>query len=62
MKIFGYKITDTTKDYESYDWIYLLPSIEYKKKYWYLRYIVFSWLWWRRSFEILSPMGNEEDK
>ena len=44
--MFGkYKIEDVTDefDYESYEWIYILPSIEYRHKYWYLWEFSFSW-------------------
>ena len=27
-----------------YGWIYIIPSIEYRHKYWYLWEISFSWL------------------
>lgn len=37
---------------ETYDWIYLLPSIEIQHKYSYLWAISFSWLKWNYTLEI----------
>lgn len=46
------KIINVTKSYETYDWFYILPSIEIRHKYWYLWEINLSWLKWNRRYEI----------
>lgn len=33
-------------DKESYGWIYLLPSLEYRHKYWYQWELSVNWLRW----------------
>lgn len=54
-----YKITDVTKGFYSYDWFYILPSIEIRHKYWYLWEIRFSWFGWYRYYEILDKNWNK---
>ena len=39
-------------NYNTYDWFYVLPSIEIKHKYSYLWTISLSWLKWNYTFEI----------
>ena len=56
-KIIGkFEFSDTTKDFETshqYGWRYLLPSIEYRHKFWYMWEIEFMFWGWSKRFEIV---------
>ena len=53
-KIIGkYEFEDVTKDFEKpqdFGWINILPSIEYRHKYWYMW--EFEFMWWKSSKRI----------
>ena len=44
----------------SFGWIYLLPSVEYRHKYWFLWQVTFSWLKWSRTIEITIKQKEYE--
>lgn len=48
------------KSKTEYDWLYILPSLEYKHKAWYIWQFMFSWLRWQFSMEIIDT--SEKDK
>ena len=42
-----------------YDWLYILPSLEYKHKAWYIWQFMFSWLKWSFSMEIIDTKERD---
>lgn len=64
MKIWKLGIRNTTSDYGTFGLRYLLPTIEYRHKYWYLWEINFLFLHWHFNFEICHEDWNkyEENK
>jgi hypothetical protein len=54
-KIIGkYEFTDVTGDFESsynYGWLNLLPSVEFRHKYWYLWEVELKFWKWNKRFE-----------
>ena len=63
-KIIGkYEFTDVTKDFVSdyeYGWLHLLPTVEYRHKYWYMWEFEFIfWKWWKK-FKLLELIGTNK--
>ena len=48
------------KSKTEYDWWYILPSLEYKHKAWYIWQFMFSWLRWSFLMEIIDT--TEKDR
>lgn len=59
MKIGKYEILFNKYNVE-YDWLYILPSLEYKHKAWYIWQFMFSWLKWSFSIEIIDTSEQIE--
>jgi hypothetical protein len=60
MKIGKFEILFNKYSYTEYDWLYILPSLEYKHKAWYIWQFVFSWLKWSFSIEIIDTSEQIE--
>ena len=62
-KIIGkYKFEDVTEGFETphdFGWKYLLPSIEYRHKYWYLWEFEFMFWKWSKRIEISRTDWNQ---
>ena len=62
MKIFKFKIEDVTDMFDKssqYGWTNILPSIEYRRKYWYMWELEFKFLKWSRRIEITRTDWNK---
>lgn len=62
-KIIGkYEFEDVTKSFDSphdYGWIYLIPSIEFRHKYWYMWEFEFYFWKWNYRLEITRTDWNK---
>lgn len=56
MKRFSLNIYKT----DNRGWLYLLPSVEYRHKAWYLWQLSFSWLRWSFTLEVTDNEEAEE--
>lgn len=66
-KIIGkYEFEDVTKSFDSpndYGWLYLIPSIEFRHKYWYMWEIEFYFWKWNKRIEITrTDWQDHEDR
>lgn len=65
-KIIGkYQFSDVTKDFEQdyeYGWLHLLPTIEYRHKYWYMWELEFHFCKWQKRIEVCRTDWNEHQK
>jgi hypothetical protein len=65
-KIIGkYEFEDVTKMFETdyqYGWIHLLPTIEYRHKYWYMWEFNFMFWKWNKKIEITRIDWNQHQE
>jgi hypothetical protein len=62
LKLFNLEITNTTSEYCSFGLIYLIPTIEYRHKYWYLWEISLLFLKYHFNIQILRSDWNGEEQ
>lgn len=63
MNIWKYTIEDVTDMFDTsstYGWRNILPSIEYRHKYWYMWELEFKFLKWSKRIEITRKDWNKK--
>lgn len=63
MTLGKYEITDVTKMFDTsskYGWINIIPTIEYRHKYWYFWEIEVKFLKWSKRIEVTDTNWNKQ--